>query len=298
MLQGLHSPNKSFEQADYDVIHTMQAQSVKLLCIAGCQHTTDDVAHLRTLGVNHFTVRLWDSTDATGRILGIVEYANKCIATIKAFYAVGVRLFQVDNEPQYQFHTTEQGPWQYQFFLKRAMPIIRANVPSDVKLISPPLSFSPALWSHGPQNPTAWLLDEWFAAFMFTDKGNEPALWAMFDYTGANCYFQSDRQMHDPSFGECWEVVHQKSGMKPVVVLEWASSVHELRDANGHPMYTPAQVEALRIAQYPVFTARAKESGVVAASYVYLGPGSTPDWAGFRVGIALGRAMRPVPVNS
>lgn len=290
-LVGLHSPNAPFTSADFDIVRIMQAQSVKLLSTAGTQHTPDDVARLRALGVGHFTVRLRDSREPDGHIPSYWEYAAHCIIGIQAFYAVGVRNFQVDNEPQYLWAQQDVGPWQYQWFIKRAVPIIRQNVPGDVRLISPPLSFSPALWSHGPQNPTAWLLDDWFAAFAYTDGGQEPSVYSLFDAVGANCYFQSDRQMRDPSFGECWETVHGKSGGKPVVILEWASSANELTDAEGNPRYTPAQVEALRIAQYPEYLARAKDSGVVEASYVYISAGATPDWADFRVTPNLARAM-------
>lgn len=298
-LQGLHAPNKSWTEADYDVIRAMQAQSVKLLTITGCQHTVDDVTRLKAIGVQHFTVRLWDSRDASGRILGDVEYANKCIATIQQFYKAGVRLFQTDNEPNFQYLTQEAGPWQYQWLMKRVVPLIRAAVPADVKLISPPLSFSPAFWAHGGANPGVWLLDEWFAAFMFTNSGKEPSLWSLFDFVGANCYWQNDRQMGDPSFGECWEVVSQKAGGKRVVVLEWASSAHQLTNPDGSSRYWPAQVEALRIAQYPPYLARLEDSGLVEASYAYL-IGGTADWQGFKIDTALGRAMRPVskPTNS
>lgn len=99
--------------------------------------------------------------------------------------------------------------------------------------------------------------------------------------------------MLDPSFGAGYRTVHEKSGGKRVVVLEWASSAHETVDSDGRPVYAPEQMEALRIAQYPEWIEQAESSGLVASAFCFL-VGGTKDWKGCRISERLGRAMGDV----
>ena len=160
--------------------------------------------------------------------------------------------------------------------------------------MSPPLSFSPRLWHHDSGNPTDFVLDEWLAAYGWKIRAanaeDRVSMWDVFNAAGATVYWQYARQMADPSFGACYRTVHERSGGKKVVVLEWASSANELEDSNGKPLYTASEVEALRIAQYPDWVAQAAASGIVVAGYAFL-VGGTPHWLGFRVSEKLARAL-------
>lgn len=293
MLSGFHAPNSAFTEDDYRVINLMGAQSAKLLQTSGTQHTAADTARLRTEGVNHFCVRLPDSVRPDGKIGPDWEYAGDLIRLVIMWHSLGVRWFQIDNEPNWTWVSQELGPFQYQWYMKRVMRIVRSNVPGDVVLIAPPLSFAPALWTHGEQNPTKHTLDEWLAAYMWTDGGREPSLFAWFHLASAHPYWQSDRQLHDPSFGRCYDVIHQKSGGMEVVCPEYGFSGHLLTNVEGEPLYTPEQVDDIRARHYAMFLENARAEGYVPAAYTFL-VGGTSDWTGFQLTERVARAMRPV----
>lgn len=201
------------------------------------------------------------------------------------FYPFGVRRFQVDNEPNQplMWDSPAFGPWQYQFFMRHVMHLLRARLPRDVVLVSPPLSYAPALWRLGGDNPTPFVLDDWLAAYHWTDGGRMPNLWRVFDEVGANVYWQSLRQMNDPSYGLAYEQLHGRSGQMTVCVLEFANSASRAYDDHGQPKYTLAQVNEMRRAQYPEWLAEAEAGGFVSRAYAYIGPGATEDWADYRL---------------
>lgn len=286
MLHGAHAPNASFTQADYDILRTGKFRSVKLMHY----HTAIEVGGCRAMGVTDFTMRLPDSRRADGNYYNAEDYVALCIPIMRRNYVLGIKWYQVSNEDQFLWVTREFGPWQAQWWYRRVVPMLRAGMPPDVKLISPAMSFAPSLWSHGPQNPTQNTLDDWLAAYMWTSAGTIPSFFSLWDSVGVDSYWQNERQMRDPSFGRNYEVVHQKSGGMRVDVCEWASSAHELVNADGTPKLTPQEVEAIRIAQYPDWLSDADSEGYVRAAHCYL-VGGTQDWQGFRVTQAVAHSM-------
>lgn len=272
-ILGLHAPNSGFTTADYRAVDLMGAPSVKLLYTAGTRHTPSDLLTLRARGVQDFTVRLRDTREPDGRYVGAQEYVERVVPAARMFYALGVRRLQIDNEPNVPGMWDREGfgPWQYQFFMRYVVHLLRAALPSDVVLVSPPLSYSPGLWRLGGANPTPFVLDDWLAAYHWTDGGRQPSLWRCFDEVGANVYWQSERQMRDTSYGLAYEQLSARAGGMPVTVLEFGNSAEGInRD------------EARRV-QYPEWLSEARESGLVRRAYVFISPGATDDWAGFRL---------------
>lgn len=308
IIAGLHAPNAAFQEIDYVTAIATQAESIKLMATEPTKHTQDEMTRLRAGGVTDFVLRLPDSLLLSGRIPGDQELARTYINLIAEYYPLGVRLFSLCNEPNYLFKTRAFGPFEYVWFMKRVVRLVRQGVKHlpGVKLISPPLSFAPAMWGRDPEgtpqhlkkNPSVWILDEWLAAFEYrkdfsSDMNERERFWDFFDYAGANCYWQYAKQLHDPSYGAGWETVNQKSG-KEVVVLEWASSTDELWKPNtdtAEPLYAPHELDALRSVQYPEWLERAYVSGKVVRAYTYIMPGATQDWAGKRVTPAVAAAM-------
>lgn len=309
MINGLHAPNAAFTPDAYQSIKDGHFRAVKVFMLESCWHDLDTVHALQDMGVTDVVGRLIDSRRLDGRIRGADEYAEELAAVINLYYReAGIRVFQVDNEPNWTWITNQFGCWQYQFYMKRVIAKLRDRlisvgvqdvlarhpmIPDDVILIAPPLSFAPALWSHDPPgtpperrvNPTDFILNDWLDAFQFTDGGHEHSLWSMFDYASANCYFQSDRQLADPSFGTIYRTIHNLTDGMPVAVTEWASSAHELRNPFDpeKPRYTEHEIEVQRIRQYPEWINAAENSGIVPLAFLYLAQGSTLEWAGYRL---------------
>lgn len=276
MQNGLHAPNAVFTAEDYSALQAGKFTASKLLSITGCQHSIADAVQLRDAGLDEIVLRLPDSHRADGTIPDALAYANGCIGVIlNCYHNAGIRAYQMDNEPNWTWTTREYGPWQYQWWIKRVVSIVKPSVPADVVLIAPPLSFAPALWTRGPQNPTELILDDWLAAYQWTDAHRQTSLWGVFTQASANCYWQSEKQMYDPSFGAIYDQVHERSGGMPVCVTEWASSQHEL------PNQTTEEIEAARASQYPKWLRAAKDAGYVTSAFLYISPGATPDWQGF-----------------
>ena len=290
IVSGLHAANNPIGlPADLHTVQVGGLHAVKLLHIAGCEHTTAYGSQLRKVGVQDITLRLPDSLQY-GHIPSIESYAANCVSIIREFYmALGVRQFQLDNEPNWTWTSPQYGPWAYQWFIRRVYHLIRDTAPSGVSVGLAPLSWSPALWSKGPQNPTSWTLDDWLTAYSWTDGGKQPSLWQEFDQVWCNVYWQSERQMQDPSFGKSYQYVYEHNGYRPVVVGEYASSAHQKTNQEGQPAYTPHEVEVMRIAQYPSWLRSA--DGMVQSAFAYISYGATPDWSGFFITDDVARAI-------
>jgi hypothetical protein len=228
---------------------------------------------------------------ADGRYPSPEEYASYFVGVVNEFYPVGVRLFECSNEDQYLWDSIDYGPWQEQQFFRNTLPIIRRSVPEDVRLISPAMSFSPSLWNHNPNNPTEWVLDDWFAAYQWTDAGRKPMFWHLFDYVGANVYFGDPRKILDPSFGMSYRQLHERSGGMPVVVTELGCSAHLIFNPDGSRRYTDAEVDAIRCEAYPDWLQTAEEEGYVHSSHIFI-EGGTPDWASYRITPAVAQAVK------
>jgi hypothetical protein len=289
VLNGAHSPNKAIDPADLDVLEAGRFQAVKLLTIAGCQHGEAEVHQVRSvLPYADLCVRLPDTRKADGTFPSPYQWADACAEIIMQFAPHGVHTFQADNEPQYQWNQRGYGPWEYQWFMRIAMRHLRYNLQGyTYTLISPPLSWSPALWSLGEHNPTPYTLNDWLAAFMWRGAtGTEPSLWALFDEVGANVYWESRRQMGDPSFGRHVETLRTLSGM-PLTVLEYG-----LDPPRNYP--TPHEAERAMMEQYPVYLAYLRALGWVGRAFAFL-IGGTEEWSRFRVTKDVARAMTRMP---
>jgi hypothetical protein len=227
---------------------------------------------------------------ADGRYPSPEEYASYFVGVVNEFYPVGVRLFECSNEDQYLWDSLDYGPWQEQQFFRNTLPIIRRSIPDDVKLISPAMSFSPALWNHNPNNPTEWVLDDWFAAYQWTDAGRKPMFWHLFDYVGANVYFTTADRLRDPSYGMSYKQLHERSQGMPVVVCEYGSSAHLIFD-NGVRRYTDEQVDAIRCETYPAWLEDAHSEGYVHSAHAFI-MNPTPDWRGYEISPAVAAAVK------
>jgi len=266
VITGLHAPNASWTSEDRCRLRVSGLQAVELMA----PHTTEaDVVQLRGLGVSYFLMRLPDSVEgATGRWKGDHEYANECIGYIKRFYPLGVRDYQLDNEPNLVWPEGEAHSWR--FLLNLVVRLIRSSpdVPRDVRLGLAPLSWTPATWA---SVENVWIPQQ----RMIQDMHN---------FVCVHSYWQKGKHYNDPSFGG--NVTHWHDSLlgssRPYVITEWASSVHEV------PGVTPQEAEALRIMQYPQWLRWVAErtyqpaqgTSYVESAFLYI-VGGTTDWVGF-----------------
>jgi hypothetical protein len=92
-------------------------------------------------------------------------------------------------------------------------------------------------------------------------------------------------------------MLYNRYGHKKVVALEFANSAHEVINQDGSPHYTPGEVEAMRQAQYPAWLNFMSVLGIMEACYVYIGPGATDQWNGYKVSrelaAVMARALQP-----
>lgn len=257
-------------------------------------HHAADVLNVKTAGgeVVHVTARLPDfPLPNTSDLPGV--YARMCMESIRRMYPVGVRDWQVDNEPQYTWGNLRAGPWRYQYYMRLAVEELRHSIAAagfeGVRLLSPPLSWSPALWRKdlGSGNPTDWTLDEWLQAFTYRPYAGAPNMWQCFDGVSANCYWQNERQMKDGSFGAHFIRLHEMAGGQlPIVITEAGNS---LRDKKPRP--TDAEIEAAQVRDYPAYVDYVSMYPFVESVHFFI-LGGTDDWAGFHLTEPICEALR------
>ncbi|HKP53817.1 MAG TPA: hypothetical protein VJ183_14345 [Chloroflexia bacterium] len=255
MIAGIYAPNAEWNENDFHLFEVGSFRAVKLMWY----HTPEDVARLRALGCEYFLVRLPDSVAERGRFRGDAEYANLCIDTISKFVPLGIRNFQLDNEPNMIWPNDQAGTWRW--LLDRVTRMIRKspNVPGDVRLGLAPLAWNPATWTNVQEQ---WIPEQ----LKILDQ---------YDFVCVHSYWQSAETYNSPSFGgnaKFWHTDLIKT-TKPTIVTEWASSIHE----TGIPAQ---QVEMLRVTQYRRWLDWVSTLDYVEATFLYI-LGGTNDWEGF-----------------
>lgn len=295
MLNGLHWANRPTEDCDTALFMLGRFDAVKLLATQATQHTAEVRTLRDILPTVTIVVRLWDSlwkdpadpdNDAKARYPGDDELALKWFTQIQAYYRMGVRLFQCDNEPNWLWRRHGYGPDNYAFYMKIVIRKLRARLAaagmSDAKLIAPPLSWSPGLWRLGGGNPTEYTLDDWRYAYKWRDAQGV-SLWSVFDYASAHPYWQFPQQMYDPSFGACYEEIHNDSGGMRVWVLEYGCSLYYTT-----PPTDLATVHRAQQLQYPQWLARAQQFDYLEGAMLFIVGGS---WVGHNLDPVVAAAM-------
>lgn len=254
MLSGAHAPNSGWNLGDYCRFRLGAFRTVKLMSY----HTAIDVDILRGLGCEKFLVRLPDSVDEGGRWKGKEEWADECVNTIHKFAPLGIKDYQLDNEPNETWPESEAGTWRW--LVSQVVPLIRSSmgVPQDVRLGLAPLSWKPGTW-HSVQN--VWVPEQ-------------RKLINLHQFACVQSYYQKAAHYNSPSFGgnaTHWHDVLLPS--LPLVITEWGSSIHE----TGLPA---SEVEARRLVEYPRWLEWAASKEYIEAAYLYI-LGGTEDWRGF-----------------
>lgn len=256
-LAGLHGPNAHWTQDDFCRVRVAGAQAIKLMPY----HTEADVVRLRSLGVQYLLMRLPDSVAEGGRWRGDREYADLCIALIRRFYPLGVRDYQLDNEPNLTWSLQKASTWRW--LMERVVNLIRQSpdVPRDVRLGLAPLSWKPATWQSVEQ---VWIPEQRLVQHQY-------------DFFCVHAYWQKSSHYNSPSFGG--NVTHWHDVLldptKPLIVTEWASSVHEIAG------WTAEQAERERLAIYPQWLRWVATKPYVESAFCYI-LGGTADWQGFQ----------------
>jgi hypothetical protein len=293
MYHGLHGPNADFGLGDDALIWDDGAerprfQAVKLMHTHGTQHTLANVAYLKSRGIERLTMRLWDSVWPADQghpqpyIPDPHTYGDKCIETVREFAPAGVLDYQLDNEPNISRALMRQSPTDYATWLGETIEYITQTprLPAGVRFGFPPISFA------DEHHPYDWL-------------GPLIHIAPIFDWLAVNSYYQSDRvgrtnilagPMTWHQFGgNCEWYMHWQPGMK-MKIVEWANSIHE-QTINGVPVHTPAQVDALRREQYPIFVEWLSGHPDIEDAFVYISRCATDQWGGFKFPIDVADCM-------
>jgi hypothetical protein len=165
-------------------------------------------------------VRLPNSTTDV-LIKGAGRYAAECMLHIGAFYGVGVREFQVDNEPSQQKNWANQGPWGYQQFLTDVLRLIgeqREQYP-DLRLICPQLSTEGV--THDGYAMVGDVLAEWMEALAFQVVGQVDAI-------ACPCYWQNWFNIGHGSFGRAYSRFHKWQPDKEILITEYGAPYFQL----------------------------------------------------------------------
>ena len=275
LLSGLHLPNAPVTQTDLDVLGIGQFQCAKIMSY----HTIADVTNARSRGVKRFLVRLpdsvWKHPDGREYIPSFSDYGDSVVERALYFYQAGLTDGQVDNEPNISWKAHNLGPWVYRAFMLDVLNYIRPRLPADYRLGFPSVSFA-----------TEWMPMEWLAPMRdLADR---------FDFLCINSYWQSGRTgtanilagpMTWLQFGGNVTWYETWLPGKPIQVAEWGNSIHE---QGGH---SPAQIEAFKMEQYPLYLKWLNGHRAVEAAYCFIGPGATQDWEGFKVSPAVAHAI-------
>jgi hypothetical protein len=307
---GACAANGPITEADLSLFQLGGFEAAKLMAN---DHTAKDLGRLWEAGVRSYTLRLRDSLWWRTRADSAPEsfypdwrdWVAKAVADTVPFYReLKVRdpkallLLQYDCEPNCTWLRSDKGPGDYQWWVRQGVPRLRVDLAkagvTDFRLVSPPLSFAPKMWSRGKSNPSVWILDEWFAGYMWKDGGKVQNLLELFDMVGVNAYWQhragerADKidEMYDPSYGACFEQMHERAGGKPVVLLELNNSSN---DRTVPP--SPGELEKMRVRDLPEYLGWVDTFTWVEQSHIFSLGGS---WSGFLVTEAEARAISRV----
>lgn len=252
MLSGLHAPNAPFTQDDFCGVRVAGVGAVKLMWY----HTEADVKRLRAAGVTYLLMRLPDSVDDTGRWKGDTEYADECVTLIRKFHPLGIHDYQLDNEPNLTWGPHSAGVWAW--FMDRVVRLIRNKIPNFIRLGLAPLSWKPSTWKN--------VEDVWVP--------EQRKLVGGYQFLCVHSYWQSAAHYNLPPFGgNATHFHHLFGGALPIVITEWANSIHE----TGIPSEA---VEAIRAVQYPQWLGWIATKPYVESAFLYI-MGGTEDWRGF-----------------
>lgn len=308
MKIGACAANGPITQQDLDLFKLGGFEAAKLMAH---DHSGVDLGRLWDVGVRYFTLRLRDSlwwrTGADGKLESFYpsfeDYVTRALQDVLPFYRElkardpkALLLLQFDCEPNCTWLRQDKGPSDYQWWVRQVVPRLRVGLAqlgvTDFRLISPPLSFDPKMWSRGKHNPSVWVLDDWFAGYMWKDGGKVQNLFGLFDMVGVNAYWQRragerrDKidEMYDPSYGACFEQMHERSGGLQAVLLELNNSSNDLTEPPS-----AEDLDKMRVRDLPEYLAWVDTIDYMDQAHIFMIGGS---WSGFWVTEAQARVIR------
>lgn len=302
MLLGLQT-NKAWGDLDYQLIRPRlnqppQFQSVLLYSIHGCKVQEPEIAYLKGVGIQHMVMRLQetiyepDANHPSPWLRDPVGYAEDCLRVIARFVRVGVLDYVVGpNEANIYYQGTDMTPTRHAEYLQVFINHIRTrrmrdgyDLPQLVRLGLPPV---------------AWIDEYPHMPWLMSQKGIARA----FDFLPTHTYWQSSRTGRDSilagpltweRFGGNYRWYQAWMPGMPIMATEVGNSIHEKTDSHGVPVWTPAQVQAFRLEQYPIWNALAADAGVEACHY-FISAGATIDWTGYKLNPQLASTMAQSP---
>lgn len=257
MLNGIHAHNRYFSDGpDATVYRIGGFRSVKLMWYHGPQEVDALRRHLPDV---RLLVRLQDTGPYRDNL---ARGQDAWAETIRKFQALGVHDFQADNEPNLQWQWASK-PWIWRWYQEQMLLNVPALAGGEVRFGLTPLSWAPDHWS---------TLGEWREMLTWHDPAapGHRSLAQLCDFAVCNSYWQSERQMGDPSFGRNFEDLFGSTGL-PVVLGEYGSSL-----CMQEPKPPVREVQDAMQAQYPVYLAGLPN--YVVSAHLFIAGG---NWAGF-----------------
>lgn len=270
--------NAPISDADIAAIKAAGITCVKLMW----HHTGEDIRKLRAAGVTRIIVRLPNSWEAPRQVRSFSAYAVLCVRYILFFYALGIREFQLDNEPQMDGAWPKKHEWndglnqesydRYAWFIGETLKVIRGSVPGDVRIGLAPFAYS--------FNETS---------FEDAKKWQRACKNLSVDFLCVNVYWESQDgdEMLWPQFGGIPEVVHSIDEREQVIV-EWGNSVGRRSNPPAPPQPV---VEQCMVEQYPVYLRWLMQHDYITAACVFILPSGSDPWPPFRITLRVAEAM-------
>lgn len=223
MTVGAHLRNEDkLQSADTTLFHTMRG---KVVTAFWYQDPSAVIALAG--GPDKVICRLPNSFD-NGQAHGLDALIRDYQDNLNKWYASGVRLFVLDNEPNDSWKgvTPPAGKtvqWLWAWLMRRVLRGLA--IPDDATLLLTPMS-----------EPTNY--KEWVEEMYVREKGFP----SIADYCGAaaaHCYWQAEADMDSDWAGRSYQYIHQRTGFDVYITEAGCSTTHdtENRQAHDYPIY-------------------------------------------------------------
>lgn len=222
-MVGAHLRNEAvLQRADLELYDKMKGQ-----CVLAFDYQDPKVVVPFAGGIKDVICRLPNSFD-NNRVLGLLELEQKYQQAIDKWYAQGVRLFVVDNEPNESWASVTPPPgktrqWYWAWLMRRVLRSL--SIPEDVTLLLPPVSM--------PTLNGAWVEE------MYVTEPGFPSVAAYCGAAAAHCYWQAEGDMEASWAGRSYRWLHERTGLDIYITEAGCSTAHdtEARQAHDYPIY-------------------------------------------------------------
>lgn len=252
LLVGAHLRNESqLQGGDATLFREMRGG-----CVLALWYQDPDAVVALAGGADKVACRLPDSYQ-NGHVLGLAQLRGEYQTYLNKWYAKGVRLFLLDNEPNESWASVappsgKTRQWLWAWLMRRVLRGLA--IPDDVTLLLTPLS--------QPTLNKVWIEEMYVGEVGFA---------AVADYCGAaaaHCYWQAASDMDADWAGRSYRYLHERTGFDVYITEAACSTQHD--------------AENRQVQDYPVYCGKVGQDAYVRMLDFYI-LGSNGDWQLFNL---------------